>query len=338
MVFRSYNPGIKCVAVRMLVQGHSFDTIRITLVEQISRQSFNQWKALYEETRRVIRDPEEYEMQGRPDLLTQDDKDFMTELIAAEPGLFLDEIREQVYDHSGTLVSPEAIHYCLTKKLGMTLKKAEVYNIRKNLVRKYDFIEKMEPIPAEFLVFTDESLVCSRDLLRTHARSPKGTRALKYQNNSNAERYSLIPAISIYGMIALTVLDDCVDRQDFEHFLKWHLLPRMNRYPAVNSILVLDNARVHKGGRIPKLCSDAGIRVMYLPPYCPELNPIEMCFSVVKAHLRRTQALVDSFDEIEAIYRAAGQLVTQELCEQLYRHAGYSCTTEPYTSAVLDDE
>ncbi|KNE92565.1 hypothetical protein PSTG_14075 [Puccinia striiformis f. sp. tritici PST-78] len=150
------------------VQGHSFDSIHTTLVKQISPQSFNQWKALYKETRHVIQEPEEYEIQGQPDLLTQDDKDFMTELIAAEPGLFLDEIREQVYDHSGTLVSPEAIQHCLTKKLGMTLKKAKVSNIRKNLIHKYDFIEKMEPIPAEFLVFTDKSSVCSRVLLRTN--------------------------------------------------------------------------------------------------------------------------------------------------------------------------
>ncbi|POV96327.1 hypothetical protein PSTT_15701 [Puccinia striiformis] len=59
--------------------------------------------------------------------------------------------------------------------------------------------------------------------------SPKGTRALKYQNNLNAERYSLIPAILIYGMIALTVLDNCVDRKDFKHFLKWHLHRPQNK-------------------------------------------------------------------------------------------------------------
>ena len=106
----------------------------------------------------------------------------------------------------------------------------------------------------------------------------------------------------------------------------------MNRYPAINSILVLDNARIHKGGRISQLCSEAGVRVVYLPPYCPELNPIEMCFSVVKSHLRRTQALVRAVDEVDEIYRAAGQLITPELCEQLYRHSGYSCTHEQYDS------
>jgi hypothetical protein len=86
----------------------------------------------------------------------------------------------------------------------------------------------MEPIPAEFLVFTDESAVCSKDLIRRYSRSEKGRRALKFQHDNNPERFSLIPAISIYGMIALTIFDDCVDQQDFEHFLKWHLVSFQN--------------------------------------------------------------------------------------------------------------
>jgi transposase len=84
---------------------------------------------LYQETCRVIHNPEEYTTQGRPDLLTQEDKDFMTELIDTNPGLFLDKICDQVYNNSGTTVSIETIHYCLTRELGMTLKKAEVYNV-----------------------------------------------------------------------------------------------------------------------------------------------------------------------------------------------------------------
>ncbi|KAA1094544.1 Squalene epoxidase [Puccinia graminis f. sp. tritici] len=63
-----------------------------------------------------------------------------------------------------------------------------------------------------------------------------------------------------------------------------------------------------------------------------------MCFSVVKSHLRRTQALVRAIDEIEEISRVAAMTITPELCEQLYRHAGYSCTQEAYNSAVIHDE
>ena len=62
-------------------------------------------------------------------------------------------------------------------------------------------------------------------------------------------------------------------------------LPQMNCYPEVNSILVLDNAPVHKGSKIGKLCWDAGVRIQYLAPYYPKLNPIEMRFLVVKYHL-----------------------------------------------------
>lgn len=60
-------------------------------------------------------------------------------------------------------------------------------------------------------------------------------------------------------------------------------LPHMNRYPAVNSILVCDNTKIHCGGKIQGLCDDAGVMLIYLPPYFPELNPIDLCFAAMKA-------------------------------------------------------
>ena len=115
----------------------------------------------------------------------------------------------------------------------------------------------------------------------------------------------------------------------------WHLmlmndlhasqLPHMNRYPAINSILVMDNAAIHRGSRVRRLCRDAGVRLIYLPPYCPELNPIEVCFSQVKSNLRRTQALVNSSDPSWVIRKTTNDIVSPSLCRELYRHSGYSC-------------
>jgi hypothetical protein len=76
---------------------NTFDSIQISLGKKISQQSFNQWLSLYQDTCRVICNPEEYTNQGRPDLLTQEDKDFMTELIDTDPGLLLDKICDQVH-------------------------------------------------------------------------------------------------------------------------------------------------------------------------------------------------------------------------------------------------
>ena len=107
-------------------------------------------------------------------------------MVESDPGLFLDEIQEQVYDNSGKLFSMEAVWYCLIQMIVMTLKKAKVYNMQKCLLRKNQFISDMEPIPAEFLVFTDKSSICSKDLLQTCEWSEKGTQGLKFQINLNA--------------------------------------------------------------------------------------------------------------------------------------------------------
>ncbi|KAI7963684.1 hypothetical protein MJO29_004111 [Puccinia striiformis f. sp. tritici] len=351
MVYRRYDSSTKITTVRMTLQNHSRSFIRQSLGRTISRQSFDRWTQLYHKTQRVVRDPQEYDVRGRHSLLSSEDRDFMIELVRTEPGLFLDKMRERLYDHGGTLVGINTLQQTLVEKLSITLKKPNTVNIRKNLPYKYRWIAKMANVPAEFLVFTgkscpsllffplsgpdrphifftsatDESGICSRDLLRSFSRSTRGEQASRYQLEMNAPRYSLIPAISYYGVLAMTVVDHTVRAQDFEHYLKWKVLPRMNRYPDVNSVLVMDNAAIHRRPRVARLCRAAGVKLVYLPPYCPELNPIEVCFSQVKSSLRRTQALANAADPTWLIRQTTHDIVSASLCRELYRHAGYHC-------------
>jgi hypothetical protein len=102
----------------------------------------------------VVKDPALYETLGRPATLSQEECDFMIELVRTKPGLFLDKICERLYDSSGTLLSPEAIHRNLVDWLSVTLKKPMTVNGRKSLTAKYAYIERMEFFPADFLVFT----------------------------------------------------------------------------------------------------------------------------------------------------------------------------------------
>ncbi|EHS64526.1 uncharacterized protein PGTG_22314 [Puccinia graminis f. sp. tritici CRL 75-36-700-3] len=323
MPYFYYPPNVKVMAVCMTLEGKTRDNIRQALGFQISKQSFNRWREHYEQTRRVIRNPEEYERLGRPRTLTSEDCTFMLQLVRNEPGLFLDEIREKVYDATGTLLSVEAVHENLVNNLLITLKKAETLNSRKCLLKKYRYVARMSFYPANYLVFTDESAICDRALLRTHSRSPCGTPAARYIIRQNPERFSILPAISINGIIALKVRDDTYTGIKFEHFLKWTLLPRMNKYPSPNSVLVCDNARIHRGRYIEAICDKFGVRVIYLPPYCLELNPIELCFANVKSHLRRTQALSVTDQPEALIHRACVKVMTASLCHKLYRHCGY---------------
>jgi transposase len=154
MVYRHYAPATKVAVVCMANQSYSRDDIRRALGEQFSNQSFRRWNYLYTLTQRVIQDPARYKQRGAIGQISADKRDFILELVQTEPGLFLDEIQERLYDESRTLLSVPAIHRNLVTKMEITLKKANTVNIRKSLRAKYAWVEKMMNVPAEYLVFT----------------------------------------------------------------------------------------------------------------------------------------------------------------------------------------
>jgi hypothetical protein len=123
----------------------------------------------------------------------------------------------------------------------------------------------------------DESAVNVLTTFRENGWAYKGVRAQKQTNFVCGQRYSLLLAISSSGIIYC------------EAFLRWleGLLDHMNPYPAPHSILVLDNCRIHHVPGVAEMCAAKGIRLVYLPPYSPDLNPIEECFSFVKSYIRR---------------------------------------------------
>ena len=71
--------------------------------------------------------------------------------------------------------------------------------------------------------------------------------------------------------------------EDFVEQLLYHCRP----YPEPSSVLVMDNASFHRGERVEQLCRDAGVKLLYLPPYSPDLNPIEEFFAELKAFIKK---------------------------------------------------
>jgi len=77
----------------------------------------------------------------------------------------------------------------------------------------------------------------------------------------------------------------------FEAFLESKLLPECNPFPAANSVIVMDNASFHHSERIRQMCEKTGVKLVYLPPYSPDFNPIEEFFSELKAFIKRNWTL-----------------------------------------------
>ena len=128
---------------------------------------------------------------------------------------------------------------------------------------------------------------------------------------------SVLGAIDSEGVVAHTSKEGAMTRADVEHFFRVDLLPRL----LPGSVLVLDNARIHKGGGIEQLAARAGCRVLYLPPYSPDMNPIEMVWSFVKRMVRRDGPR----DEASRGASVAAGLaaVTQDLVKACFRHCAY---------------
>lgn len=116
------------------------------------------------------------------------------------------------------------------------------------------------------------------------------------------------------GMQALWHKSGAWTRETFEAFLQDGLLPRLEP----GRVLVLDNARIHHGGQIEKIVQEAGCSLLYLPPYSPDLNPIELVWSWIKGRVRTLGPRDDGEREL-AIDNSAKQLPPQA-AYQWFKH------------------
>ena len=138
----------------------------------------------------------------------------------------------------------------------------------------------------------------------------------------------MLPALSLNGILHLEVVKDAVTGTDFRRFVEG-LLTRMNEFPLPNSVLVIDNASIHKVDSIREMVKDRGARLLYLPSYSPDFNPIELAFSTIKQWLRSNrdcinQQLESDDGTIYDIFWEAVHSVTAEQARGWYKHCGYT--------------
>jgi transposase len=97
----------------------------------------------------------------------------------------------------------------------------------------------------------------------------------------------------------------------------------MNPYPGPNSVIVLDNAKIHHNEDLIRYLQAFGIRVEFLPPYSPDLNPIESAFSVMKSFLKKNRDFIESFnDPIYALFIASFH-ITSVMAEGFFKGTIY---------------
>ena len=127
----------------------------------------------------------------------------------------------------------------------------------------------------------------------------------------------MIAAISIIGVISAMYCTCNFDGSGFLAFIESHLLPELRP----GQILVMDNVNFHKIGPIVELIEGAGVRVVFLPQYSPELNPIENMWSKLKAYLKKQR--VKTLDQLKKYLKEGLMTITEYDCESWFDHCGY---------------
>ena len=171
-------------------------------------------------------------------------------------------------------------------------------------------------VGAERFVFVDE---CSTNtsLVPLYAWARRGERALCSVPRNWGANVTLLASMSVRGMGPSLAVEGSTTRGAFETYLERLLAPSLRP----GQVVVMDNLSSHKGGRVRELIEGKGCELVYLPPYSPDLNPIEEAFAKLKALLRKAGARTREA-LIEAMGRAL-EAVTAQDARGFFEHRGY---------------
>ena len=155
-----------------------------------------------------------------------------------------------------------------------------------------EYLKAIENIPAEKIAYVDETGIDSC-LYREYGRSKRGKKLYSKISGRKYRRTSIVAAQIAKRTIAPLQYSGTMNGNLFENWFESMLLPALPE----GSVIVMDNASFHKKSRLIRIAQNKGFKLIFLPPYSPELNPIENFWSWLKRRLRKILPLFDSFDD-----------------------------------------
>lgn len=166
-------------------------------------------------------------------------------------------------------------------------------------------------------MFVDES-GSSISMARSHARSPRGTRTADAVPRNRGTVTTILGGLTLSGLVATMTVEGGTSGDVYAAFLEDVLVPHLKP----GDLVVMDNAGAHKDPRVAKILASVGARPLYLPPYSPDLNPIELAWSKLKGLLRTARAR--SVGALNTAIAIAMSMISPEDAAGWFRHCGYS--------------
>ena len=172
-------------------------------------------------------------------------------------------------------------------------------------------------VPGVRLVFVDESGANTK-MTRLYGRSPVGQRLLAHQPHGHYQTSTLIAGVRLRGPCAPWVFEGAMNGEMFLAWVRQGLVPTLQS----QDVVIMDNLATHKVAGVRQAIEAVGARLLYLPPYSPDFNPIENLWSKIKQILRRLSPR--TADQLLRAVATAFAAITTADCHGFFLHARYA--------------
>ncbi|WP_244919405.1 IS630 family transposase [Nostoc commune] len=201
----------------------------------------------------------------------------------------------------------------------LTCKKKSLYASEQDSPRvqelRHDYRRSLDKIDVRNLLFVDEAGL-NLSMTRLFARAVDGERAVGSIPGNKGGKVSLVGALNLDGLVAAMTVPGSINTEAFVIYVTQVLAPQLWK----GAIVVMDNLKVHHAERVKIAIESVGAKVKFLPPYSPDLSPIELCWSKLKQFLRSCEArTLESLDQAMAL---AVNYITEEDAFGWFNHCG----------------
>ena len=261
---------------------------------------------------------------GPQRLLTEFEQLTVVQSVLHQPGIYLHEVQSQLFSATGKCVHVSTICRTLSR-LGLTRQKMQIIALQQSEELRLKFMAEISAFDPNMLLWIDETGSDRRNCIRQYGYSLRGVTPVSHKLRVGGKRISAIPILSTEGIEDVYTTTDSVNGDKFEDFICQCLLPIIQPFDGKNtrSVVLMDNASIHHCERVEEIITSVGARLHFLPPYNPDLMPLEEVFAKVKRCLTEHDTLYKVTSSPETLVKIAFSTVTCQDCTNYIKHAGY---------------
>ena len=245
-------------------------------------------------------------------------------IVLENPTMYLGEVCQFVQEVTATQISPSTICKLLAMH-GLSRKKIQQVAIQRSVDYRAQFMVDVSHFASDMFVWVDETSCDRRDMFCKFGYSFRSERATSRRLFARSRRISAIAALCSTGLLDVEVTMDNVNGDKFFDFIRSSLIPKMHSFDGISarSIIVMDNCAIHHVQPVIDVLHDVGILLMFLPPYSPDYNPIELAFADVKRYLKQHEGALNAFPDLTVLVKSAFQCISAEKCQAWITHCKY---------------